>query len=795
MGARGPRIVRIILRGFRGVGPETCLQIDGRHLVLLGDNGCGKSSIVDAVEYALTGDVKPLSKRGQRLSLKRHLANVHTSRAAPHAQVDLSVRGADASMVNGKVTTGRLDERFVEGSSSGNFILRRRQLLSFLEADDRDRYQMLRPFVDLGAFDELEAATKEAARLAAARAQATACEVNGSEIRARIALRLADDAELSHDAILALLNARLVAAGLTETPSLDSVAALRADLERQLTTTTEDSVAATQREAQSALQECVVAAPSNEELDRLVSSCETCLADDAAFGRFSEEVLSQGSQWIQADELDLCPLCEQPIDREKTLQRIEARLGENSERLEGRHVATETTTTIRAAISAFSGAERGAKEKWSKAYSEHPWPLADMASTLDELSQLIPAQGHPTDTIALRKVCKAVRARRPTSQSAALPSPVRPPSSDEDEQIDQSSLVARDTLKWLEDEFPALAKTRSADMKAQRVATRTAHLHSSAEGARKSTMADLFDQIESDIKEVYGAFHPNEGLGGFQIKMKDYAEGSAVLTGDFYSQSGEDPRAYYSEAHQDTLGLAVFLALCRQWSRHWDDFHLVVLDDVLTSIDGPHRARVAKYIVGTLTTTHQVLLTTHDPVLYQRLVETQRSLGKQAEFRNKRIVSYAVDSGPRLGEMQFDYDKLCSDLSGVGHDEILPFAGRLLDDLLNDLRFTLRLSVPAEPDDRYAVGQIWGPFRKKTKRYPRLADACNVLDATTYMRNIGVHSQARALQLSRSETLEFVQGVKGLYEATTCLQCGTVRLSGASEDIACRKGCLSYIKA
>ncbi len=34
-----------------------------------------------------------------------------------------------------------------------------------------------------------------------------------------------------------------------------------------------------------------------------MSSCETCLVDDAAFGRFSEEVLSEGSQWIRADEL------------------------------------------------------------------------------------------------------------------------------------------------------------------------------------------------------------------------------------------------------------------------------------------------------------------------------------------------------------------------------------------------------------------------------------------------------------------------------------------------------------
>ena len=57
------------------------------------------------------------------------------------------------------------------------------------------------------------------------------------------------------------------------------------------------------KERRSPLCDSAAAVPSNEELDRLMSSCETCLVDDAAFGRFSEEVLSEGFQWIRADEL------------------------------------------------------------------------------------------------------------------------------------------------------------------------------------------------------------------------------------------------------------------------------------------------------------------------------------------------------------------------------------------------------------------------------------------------------------------------------------------------------------
>jgi hypothetical protein len=55
-------ITRIAARGFRGITSETSLEIGSGHrpasLILLGDNGSGKSSLVDALQFAVQGRIR-----------------------------------------------------------------------------------------------------------------------------------------------------------------------------------------------------------------------------------------------------------------------------------------------------------------------------------------------------------------------------------------------------------------------------------------------------------------------------------------------------------------------------------------------------------------------------------------------------------------------------------------------------------------------------------------------------------------------------------------------------------------
>ena len=69
------KIKKININAFRGI-PDLELEIDGKSLLLRGENGTGKSSIVEAIEFFFTGKVSHLEGvRG--LSLRRHGPHVN----------------------------------------------------------------------------------------------------------------------------------------------------------------------------------------------------------------------------------------------------------------------------------------------------------------------------------------------------------------------------------------------------------------------------------------------------------------------------------------------------------------------------------------------------------------------------------------------------------------------------------------------------------------------------------------------------------------------------------------------
>src|SRR5687768_4729032 len=63
-------IKSIVINSIRGI-KELELALNGKSLILLGENGTGKSSIVDALEFFFTGTISHLTG-SKELSVKNH---------------------------------------------------------------------------------------------------------------------------------------------------------------------------------------------------------------------------------------------------------------------------------------------------------------------------------------------------------------------------------------------------------------------------------------------------------------------------------------------------------------------------------------------------------------------------------------------------------------------------------------------------------------------------------------------------------------------------------------------------
>src|SRR3546814_1246143 len=96
------RIEKITIKEFRGIR-DLELVMGGQNFAACGPNGTGKSGIVDAIEFALTGSISRLSGEGTGdLSVKQHGPHVDFRNKPEQSMVTLDV---SIPSLNGKKVT------------------------------------------------------------------------------------------------------------------------------------------------------------------------------------------------------------------------------------------------------------------------------------------------------------------------------------------------------------------------------------------------------------------------------------------------------------------------------------------------------------------------------------------------------------------------------------------------------------------------------------------------------------------------------------------------------------------
>src|SRR3990172_1453792 len=166
------RIQRLDVRGFRGVHTQTSLLFLGRSVLLFGENGTGKSSFVDAIEKLFTGKVSTLDGRAQGISSDRHGPHIRNGVNTLSIAVTFDDPGTTVFALgcNANGLPSEIRE-YLTSARENLYILRRRQVLEFIESQPRDRYAKLRPFLPLTEVEAVENALRQASEKADDEAQ------------------------------------------------------------------------------------------------------------------------------------------------------------------------------------------------------------------------------------------------------------------------------------------------------------------------------------------------------------------------------------------------------------------------------------------------------------------------------------------------------------------------------------------------------------------------------------------------------------------------------------------------
>ena len=142
------KLHRLVMHAFRGVPSERTVDFGkGESTVVYGDNGTGKSTIADALEWYFTGEIELLSHEG-----RQHAVRYVGGDADGITSVEVLTSGS----LGGKVVLP--DERTPDMFHTlrrETFLLRGRTLADFINKTKTEKWKALVEILGLDAIESL----------------------------------------------------------------------------------------------------------------------------------------------------------------------------------------------------------------------------------------------------------------------------------------------------------------------------------------------------------------------------------------------------------------------------------------------------------------------------------------------------------------------------------------------------------------------------------------------------------------------------------------------------------------
>ena len=617
------RIKSIQLSWFRGAAESVLLDTECKSVAIYGENGAGKSSFVDGVEYVLKdGRIGHLAHEYSGKHLENAVPNTHKP---PDRHPELNITFQDGSQLTVEVGDNGLAKRSgAETIAMGAWdyqrtVLRQDEVASFIHDTKGGKYSALLPLLGLSS---MEVAAENLRNLAKSiEQQAKLKDILASlklvESQRASTFGLDDD-----EGVQARISALHASYRPGHAPSTDGVV-LCEELENTLV----------QRISQFSVdQKRYVALKDVAELNiirgiSVVRGINGTLANAAEplINERLEVLRSSGvfASKVRDQEQIHCPACGQQL-LATTLHK----------HVDGERKRLEETIAVfdrlKAAIAALADDVRSLKTILNKSELK-PWrlqasnqALADSFAYLDSI-----------DPEVLRGSCgeedlKTIQSRLQPLIDAAIGESRDAPSDVQQLSADRSVVMTG----------KAVFASTSQMADAARTTALVSFVRYLEEGVREELRLRaqrMIEQISGDIKAMWAVLHPDDSIEGVRLYVPKGADKAIDIGLQFHGVEQESPRLTLSEGYRNSLGLCIFLAMAR---REAASDRPLFLDDVIVSLDRNHRGMIVE-LLETHFSDRQVIVLTHDrewfTELRQQLASQQWGFKTLLPYKNPTI--------------------------------------------------------------------------------------------------------------------------------------------------------------
>lgn len=778
-------IRRLTLKSFRGATRpvDITLDTDKPLVVLFGENGCGKSSLIDAIDFIANGSYGSLMNRS--VGGLRHPFLASLGSDLTDIEIGLETEEGGAWRAKLEKTHAAVERTSNTGQLPVVHVLRRAEILNIVEAKPAERYQELGRLIDVSSYQKSETALREAVRTAEASLQQAVARVEqasgslekhwkaeGSPGGSATAW---GKAKATEDVVeLELRETRLKAIK----QAVESVRVRRTEYGQAL------------RRVRAAERVLSTVRDEQKQLPSLDGANAVALVG----------LLQQAKPLIdEGANTTACPLCLQSIPGEELRASIEERLSKLDDYVQlGDRIsqAEEKHASKVAVLSSTGAAILAALTKLAEATSKGSSELE--AEGQEHLAALRDALGACTDEISGTAIRTGRRVCRVLAGSSAVLAGI------------SSDLAKHNAIRV---QYDALVDAEKEMQHQDQLVARLRKTHATVEGTRKTFVDSILHSIGDECKALYARIHPEEKLGSPRLSMHENKPGSVELEGVFQDQTDISPQGYYSESHLDTLGFCVWLAIAKRGD---PGNTILLIDDVFTSVDAQHISRIVDLVSDIVNEFAQVIVATH----YRNWRDRYRlahAPGLKAQLLELR--RWTLARGISLAGTKLAVDELVEKCATdpLERQAVASQAGILLEAMLDYLSLLYRRRLPRNHDNEWTLGDLLSGCRKLfdalqlerekcAEAGGSSQDAANQKDqpmAVTeavapfygeagrlaFLRNqVGCHFNLAGGEISNDDVRAFGEATSKLVRALSCGECGEIPSRDRSDHFACACG-------
>jgi len=727
------KISEIVLEGFRGaVDPVRLLPKDGQNIVLFGNNGDGKSSFTDAIEWFFCDDIEHLRPEGC-------------------SRDDYFNRSLDPT------TDARVSLAFTTPSLDSTKTLRRRggfeqtnatpDFLGFIETVSQERiilrHHTMRAFVDKSKKDKLEEveeiigfSTVTHVRTELVRAKNTLESNNDlTEFRGKLSERERDlrsllgEQPITEESVVALAEQfRLVlnwSKSITDISTLSDVANTA---DQQLQVSGRDNRLARLTEIEKLIPSFPSIFQAVDKAHAMVIRHNQLVAKRKTIETAALNKLYEAASDILARQLtepDKCPLCGNAIDTSILTVRLRTDLDAIGKTLSVRDALLKdvdplmrTMLALGELLNLLSRVEAtdvfsdmsysSLLEAWGVQIESWAEALDLVRTKLEPVNPVMPSEKKWKE---LEETLNSLNSQLSSERNSALGGDV------EKRLYDNMS-----NLRNLSDWYFRYREIVTAISVFDRQITSLQLITDAFETAENNALTEILNTLSKDVNEYFTKYlHPDDKVE--KIKFVPTGTRGIEFQVHFYGNEVCPPRRVLSESHLNSLGICLFLASARHFNQIGG---FVLLDDVVSSFDANHRRTLARLLRDKFSDL-QVILLTHDDMWFSQLKDDLprgqwlfQEIGKWNYKKGIQLISFSPMSLKQEVEwllnnnrtesaanksrtlIEASLKELCEQLGvtglefRVGQSNDLREPAELIDALINYLKTNQSLRSPAQ---------------------------------------------------------------------------------------------------